>query len=104
MIMPKLLSLCPKGCIPRSENLMGSTWSHIPLPRPIRVLSYRHAHWWLPLGDGAPILEKEDLNLRSPPNWCLPWLKFTAAATPHCHAFCYNLALWVLVPASVAGM
>ena len=88
--------------------MMGSAWSHIPLPRPIRVLSYRHAHWCLPLGDGAPILEKEDLNLRSPPTGvgCTqePWLKFTAAATPHFHAFCHNLALWVLAPASVAGM
>lgn len=76
--MPKLLSLCPKCCIPRSENLMRSTWSHIPLPRPIKVLSYRHALWWLPLGDGASILEKEDLNLRNPP----PQLVF---AVPRSH-------------------
>ena len=45
---------------------MGSTWSHILLPRLIRVQSYRQAHWRLPLWDGAPVLNKKDLNLWSP--------------------------------------
>lgn len=46
---------------------MGSTWSHIFLPRLIRVQSYRQAHWRLPFWDGAPVLDKEDVNLWSPP-------------------------------------